>query len=64
MTLFYDDNFGAWDDMDEPGMEDFYFQVQRESVLKECEDCGRMVKIHPDYACCNSCADRRENGGW
>jgi hypothetical protein len=32
-------------------------------VMKKCVDCGRMVKIMPNYECCNSCADRRERGG-
>lgn len=60
--LFYDDNYGAWDDMDDPDMVEFYFETQRQSVLKKCVDCGRMVKIKPDYECCNSCADIRERG--
>jgi hypothetical protein len=59
---YYDDNFGFWEDMDDPEMRWFYEQVQRESVLKECVDCGRMVKIRPDYECCNRCANLREGG--
>jgi len=62
MPTYYDDNFGRWEDMDDPDMRRFYDQVQRESVWKTCEDCGRRVKIRPDYGCCNSCADRRESG--
>lgn len=54
---YHDDNFGWWDDMDDPDMEDFYFKCQERSVLKECQSCGRMVKILPEYAYCNSCAD-------
>ena len=62
MPTYYDDNFGHWDDMDDPDMRNFYHQVQRENVEKECVDCGRIVRIRPDYECCNSCADRRESG--
>ena len=62
MATYYDDNFGHWDDMDDPDMRDFYHQVQRETIEKECVDCGRIVNIRPDYECCNSCADLRESG--
>jgi hypothetical protein len=59
MGSYYDDNFGHWEDMDDPDMVDFYHQVQRESVLKKCADCGR-----PDYGICGACADRAERGGF
>ena len=62
MASYYDDNFGHWDDMDDPDMVDFYNQVQKESVVKTCEGCGNKVKIRPDYAYCNSCADKIEQG--
>lgn len=58
----YDDNFGAWHDTDEQETRDFYHHVQRNSVTKECVDCGRKVRIMPQYEVCNSCADNRENG--
>lgn len=61
---YYDDNFGYWGDMDDPEMRAFYDRVQAESVEKECEGCGRLVRLRPDYAYCDSCADRRERGGW
>lgn len=64
MGGFYDDNFGHWDNMDDPDMQEFYDRVQRESVEKVCVDCGRRVKIRPEYECCNSCADMREGGGY
>ena len=60
---YYDDNFGHWEDMDDPDNVAFYKQVQRESVLKKCQGCGRKVKLRPDYAYCNSCADKMERGG-
>jgi len=60
--MYYDDNFGHWDGMDDPDMVAFYHQTQRENVEKVCVDCGRTVRIRPDYECCNSCADRRERG--
>ena len=59
---YYDDNFGHWEDMDDPDMRDFYFQVQQTNVEKECAKCERMVSIQPHYAICNSCADRMERG--
>jgi hypothetical protein len=62
--MFYDDNFGHWEDMDDPDMVNFYFEMQRQSVEKECKGCGRLVRIKHDYAYCNSCATRMEQGGW
>jgi hypothetical protein len=64
MGSYYDDNFGHWEDMDDPDMVDFYHQVQRESVLKKCADCGRRVRLRPDYGICGACADRAERGGF
>lgn len=43
--MFYDDNFGEWDDMDDPDAVEFYQQVQAESVEKECAICGRTVRL-------------------
>jgi rRNA maturation endonuclease Nob1 len=62
MTTYYDDNFGEWHDMDDDEVREFYKQVQKESRLKRCQGCDRMVKLRPDYAYCNSCADKRERG--
>ena len=58
---YVDDNFGHWDIDSEEDIE-FYHQVQRESVTKKCQGCGRKVKLRPDYAYCNSCADTMEYG--
>lgn len=58
---FYDDNFGHWNMDDDDDLE-FYNQVQRQSVSKKCEGCGRTVRILPHYAYCNSCADKIERG--
>ena len=63
MQTYYDDNFGFWDIRDQEDV-DFYHKVQREGVEKTCVDCGRRVKIRPDYECCNGCADIRERGGY
>ena len=41
---FYDDNFGFYDIRDEDDIE-FYREMQRISVRKKCQGCGRMVKI-------------------
>jgi len=62
MRTYVDDNFGVWDIQDEDDVE-FYHSVQRKSVRKKCQGCGRMVKIMPQYGYCNSCAERRERGG-
>lgn len=60
---YYDDNFGKWNMGDDPEeMKDFYDEVQRDSIEKECKGCGRTVKIRRQYAYCNSCADKIERG--
>lgn len=62
---YYDDNYGHYEPSDDPDADaEFYHQTQRASVWKKCKDCGRRVKIRRDYECCNSCADRRERGGY
>jgi hypothetical protein len=61
MPTFYDDNFGHWEIQDQDDV-DFYFAVQRESKEKTCQGCGRIVRLRPDYAYCNSCADKIEMG--
>jgi hypothetical protein len=58
---FYDDNFGRYEIDGEDDVE-FYNEMQRLSVRKKCQGCGRMVKIKRDYAYCNSCAEKRERG--
>ena len=60
---YYDDNYGHWEGMDDPDMVAFYHQTQKASRRKKCQGCGRMVRIRPDYAICNACADRAERGG-
>jgi hypothetical protein len=59
---YYDDNFGHYSVESDEDVE-FYNYVQKNSVLKKCVDCGKMVKIMVNYECCNSCADKRERGG-
>lgn len=59
---YYDDNYGHWNDMEDPEMRDFYKQVQRTNVKKKCVGCGRTVNIQPHYDICNSCAEKREQG--
>jgi rRNA maturation endonuclease Nob1 len=61
MPTYHDDNFGCYDVQDEDDVK-FYRQVQKESRLKTCRGCGRKVRLRPDYAICNSCADRAERG--
>ena len=61
--IYYDDNFGVWDNMDDPDMEAFYHQTQRRNVEKECSICGRMVRIKKEYDKCNRCADMIEGIG-
>ena len=62
MGTFYDDNFGHWDDMDDPDMREFYNDTQRRNVQKKCVCCGRMVSILPQYDKCGPCADAIEFG--
>jgi hypothetical protein len=63
--MYYDDNFGHWDTdgyEDPNSVRSFYQYVQRNSVEKECADCGQTVRLMPHYAVCNDCADARERG--
>ena len=62
MPGYYDENYGWYEIESEEDVE-FYHAVQKESVLKKCERCGREVKLRKDYAICNSCADILERGG-
>ena len=59
---FYDDNFGNWHDTDDADTLDFYNEVQKRSVYKQCRQCDRRVKILPDYSLCNDCAEANERG--
>lgn len=59
---YYDDNFGFYEIEDEGDVE-FYHEMQEKSVEKRCRGCRRIVKIKPEYAYCNSCADTLERGG-
>jgi len=59
---YVDDNFGTWD-IESPEDVEFYNTVQRESRVKKCQGCGRRVRLRPDYAYCNRCADTLERGG-
>lgn len=61
MPTYYDDNFGCYTIEDEEDVE-FYHHVQSISIEKICQGCGRKVRLKPDYAICNSCADRAEHG--
>ena len=39
--------------------------IQKENVEKRCACCGRLVKIRPEYAYCNSCMEHLERyGDW
>lgn len=60
-ATYIDDNFGVWDIKSEEDIE-FYNQVQKESVLKNCVICGQAVKLRPQYDKCNSCTEKIERG--
>lgn len=61
MPTYVDDNYGTYEIESDEDVE-FYRDVQRRSVRKKCQGCGRMVKILPEYAYCDNCASRRERG--
>jgi hypothetical protein len=61
MASYYDDNYGHYEIESQEDI-DFYHEIQRASVWKKCKDCGKQVKIKPEYGICNSCADKRERG--
>ena len=58
---YYDDNFGHWDIEDESDL-DHYRRTQETNVEKTCVGCGRKVMIQPQYAYCNTCAEKVEAG--
>jgi hypothetical protein len=60
--LYYDDNYGVWDNTDEPEVREFYRRTQRRNVRKVCSMCGRTVYIKPEYDKCGRCADMIERG--
>ena len=62
MSGYYDDNFGHWDNMDDPDMRRFYKQVQDSNVEKVCSICGNPVMLQPHYDKCDSCCRRIESG--
>lgn len=61
MTVYYDDNYGTYDIESEEDIE-FYHERQQTNVPKRCAGCDRQVMIQPDYAYCNSCATKIEQG--
>ncbi len=60
--MYYDDNYGHWEDMDDPDNREHYRRTQQTNVTKKCAGCGRKVHIQPQYSYCNSCATKREQG--
>lgn len=60
--MYYDDNFGVWEDMDDEENREHYRRTQATNVRKRCKGCNRWVRIQPQYAYCNSCATRLERG--
>lgn len=66
MNNMYDDNFGHWEcngsAEDQAEMMSFYRHTQRTNVTKVCKRCERTVRIQPQYAICNSCAEAIERG--
>lgn len=59
---YFDDNFGHYEINSQDDV-DFYHEIQRTSRAKKCVDCGRKVRLQPQYECCDPCAQRRERGG-
>lgn len=60
--MYYDDNFGEYD-INDPEDVEFYHEMQRSNVWKNCSICGRAVKIQPQYDKCDSCCRILERGG-
>jgi hypothetical protein len=61
MASYYDDNYG-WHEMEDEDDLAFYHHTVERSEEKACAGCGRTVRILPEYAYCNSCADKIERG--
>ena len=62
MVSYYDSNYGHWDMEDGQDDVDFYHDVQRRSVIKTCQGCDQRVKLLPQYAYCDNCATKIEQG--
>lgn len=58
---YYDENYGFVEVEDEDDIK-FLEDVHKRSRRKKCQGCGRSVRILPEYAYCNSCATKREQG--
>lgn len=58
----YDDNFGFYDDPDDPDTRRFFEETQHNSVLKKCDGCGKTKTLLRHYRYCNSCMTRLERG--
>ena len=59
--LAYEDNFGFLD-ITEPEEQAFFDFVRRQSVLRACERCDRLVLLLPPKALCASCVSALEYG--
>ena len=59
MGKLYDDNFGAHDIRSRADVERFR-RIQRSSVDKVCEGCGRGVRLKAAYRICHRCAVDRD----
>lgn len=59
MSRFNDNNFGNWEMEDEEDLQ-FYQEVQARSVEKECQGCGDLVMLLPQYVICDACASEAE----
>lgn len=63
MPEYFDDNFGHWNQEDDPEeIAEFYDYCVENSVEKKCKGCGRKVRILPHYAYCDRCASQIEQG--
>ena len=62
MTSYYDDNYGWYDGMDDPDMQSFAKQVEKESDWKVCRHCKNRVKLRTEYDLCTSCANMERGG--
>ena len=58
----YSGSYG-WMEIESDEDMEFYNETVKNSVEKECKNCGELVLLRRDYSSCNSCMERLERMG-
>ncbi|MFC1880664.1 hypothetical protein ACFL2S_04075 [Thermodesulfobacteriota bacterium] len=54
---YYEDNYGTWQDIQDPRVVDLYEEVKSKSEFKDCIRCGKTVWLLSYRCICSSCAE-------